>query len=262
MSKVSPVARAFHDAFERELLPLLGRIGLTRAKPKNVKPGLIVALAVRALEEQRRVEATLWCDGGSGANLRFRFDVVEPLQGLECSRQIELELPWPDPDYPKQRHLEFCGNELRPGESAAQLTKAITLLAGGLAANADRIARAVPELAHELRAAADDGAWRSAVERSAELWRTRHVRGELDERSAAATVVFVGSQLVSVDADGARLTFRFDARAFDRALPVSVSGWHRTPAGTRVARKLTNGATTWTFDFDGKLVSVTGASRE
>jgi hypothetical protein len=260
-SKQSPESAALHEAFDRHFLPLLQRLGFATQKPKNVKPGLVVAFAVRPLDEQRRLEATLWCDGGSGHNLRFRFDLVEPVQGVECSRQLDLKVPWPDPNYPNPLSLDFSGGEFLPHESPDRLKMAIAFLAGAFALNADKIAEAVPELAEALREAQSEGSWRDAAARAGDLWKNRHQRGDIDERSVAATVVFVGSNLATVDAEGVRLTFRFDTRSFNRNLPVSVSGWYSTAAGTRAAMRLKNGEITWNFDQRGQLASVEPGDR-
>ena len=85
---------------------------------------------------------------------------------------------------------------------------------------------------------------------------SRNVRGETEDREVPATVLFAGSGLVTLDAEGVRLTFRFDASSFDRAQPVFVSGWHTTPAKTRVASVLINGPRTWRFDPQGKLIAM------
>ena len=144
-----------------------------------------------------------------------------------------------------------------PGQNVVQLAKAIAFLAGALAASADQLAAAVPELASDLGSACREGPWLAAAERAAELWMTRHTRGEVNHQVVPATVIFVGSKLVTVDADGVRLTFRFDTRAFDRSAPVSVSGCYLTPAGTRKATQLAAGSNTWTFDLSGTLVQAT-----
>jgi hypothetical protein len=256
MAKPSPISAALNQAFHEHFFPLLERIGFGSTKPKRIKPGLVVAMATRKLDDQRRLEATLLCDGATGNNLRFRFDVVEPINGLECQRQVELDVPWPDPDYPKPRSFEFSGGDFLTHQSEERLKTAIAALAGGFAANASLIAREVPELADPLRIASADPRWQGAVVHAAELWRTRHMRGAVEDRPVSATVVFLGSKLLTVDADGVRLTFRFETSSFDRTKPISVSDWHETPAGTRAAMKLTNGASTWRFDQRGQLVSV------
>jgi hypothetical protein len=93
------------------------------------------------------------------------------------------------------------------------------------------------------------------MRRAQELWARRHVRGEVASHTLPATVVFVGGKLVTLEVEGERHTFRFDTQRFDRSLPVSLSGWYQTAAGTRRALTLTNGPRTWSFDFAGQVVS-------
>jgi hypothetical protein len=245
MSK-SPVSAAFHQAFAAEFMPLLQRIGLEPAKPSHVKPGLLVAQASRALKNGKCLEVCLWCDGGTGHNLRFRVDV-------ETTGQVDLNVPWPDPAFPNPRTLDFSGQEFLPGQDTEQLTKAIAFLAGAFAACADQLANAVPELRDHLETASREEPWLAAKHRAGQLWRTRHSRGDVDHRAAPARVIFVGANLVMLDADGVRLTFRFDTRAFDRGAAISVSGWFLTPAGTRRATQLNAGDKSWTFDVAGAL---------
>src|SRR5688572_18646934 len=124
MAKASPISAALNEAFKERFLPLLERIGFGLSKLKRVKPGLVAAMAARRLDDQRRLEATLWCDGGTGNNLRFRFVVIEPINGLECERQIELDVPWPDPAYPKPRGLDFSAGDFLPHENQDRLETA------------------------------------------------------------------------------------------------------------------------------------------
>lgn len=259
MSKPSPVAVVLHETFEAALLPLLRSVGFAPARLSNVKPGLVVACAARPLDDRRRVEVTLWCEGGTGHGLRFRLDVVGPVNGVECHGEIELRVPWPEPESPRPSTLEQAAGQFLPHENPQRLRTAVTFLACAFAACADEIAGAVPELAPALRDAQATPAWRAAEKRARELWQGRHARGDVEERPVPATVVFVGGKLLMVDADGARLTFRFDTGAFDRTQPVSVSGWCRTAAGTSVATRLTCGCRTWTFDLRGELVGVGSA---
>ena len=134
MATPSPVASALHSTFERDFLPLLESLGFSPTKLKNRKPALVVASATRALSETRRLEATLWCDA-RGSNLRFRFDVVEPINGVACTRQLDLEVPWPNLGYPKPAKVDFSGGSFRPQESPERLTTAVTFLAGAFAAS-------------------------------------------------------------------------------------------------------------------------------
>jgi hypothetical protein len=127
-------------------------------------------------------------------------------------------------------------------------------VAGGFAASFEDLALAIPELADDLRLAGREPGWVNAATRAAELWGSRAMRGEVDDPSVAAAVVFVGANLVIVNADGERLTFRFDTRDFDRTASISVSGWYLTPAATRRALRLTSGRMTWHFDPNGAFV--------
>jgi hypothetical protein len=189
------------------------------------------------------------------------------VHGVECSEQIDLEVPWADASGLARQHdrreaatraaLDFSGKEFLPAQDVEQLRKAITFLAGGFAAAHEALANAVPELADSFRGASQEPAWIAARDRAAELWKTRHLRGEMDERSAPATLVFVGANLVTVASDGQRLTFRFDTNDFDRSGPFSLSGWVTTAAATRRATRLTAGRTTWHFDPAGVLTHVT-----
>lgn len=170
---MTPVSSAFLSAFDEKFLPLLKQLGMARTKPKRVKPGLITAAATRSIGELRRIEATLWCDADRGTNLRFRFDVVEPINGVECTRQVELTLPWPDPAYPKPRTLDSSGKDFLPEKSPERLATAISFLAGAFAASLTST-QELPELSQDLQTAASTAEWKAAIERAKGLWATRH----------------------------------------------------------------------------------------
>ena len=243
MAKRSPFSDALHDAFDRELLPLLAAVGFSRSKVENVRPGNVVASAARQFARGRRVEAALWCDAATGAHLRFRIDVIDG----QLSEEVKLEFPWPaTPADPGRVSL----GDFHPEESPARLALAVAFQAGVLAGNAERLAAKIPELADAIRGAAAQ-AWQAASKRGFEIWKARNVRGEIEDEPLAGEVAFVGESLAIVVTARARLTFRFDTSGFDRSAPVSVSGWFRTPAGTWAATKLVNGERTWTFDFRG-----------
>lgn len=239
MAKRSPFSDALHAAFDRELFPLLARLGFSKSKLDGVRPGNVVASAARALDPDRRVEAALWCDAGTGQHLSLRVDVVAPRGGVLLHDEVKLGL---------------STRELAAHESPERLELAIAYVAGSFAAGAEALARAAPELADDVRRARETPEWRAAAERARAIWETRHVRGAIEDCPVEATIVFVGAKLLVVQADGARVTFHFDTSGFDRGAPVFVSGWFRTPAGTRGATKLGNGAREWNFDFRGQLV--------
>jgi hypothetical protein len=246
MAAQSQVSQAFHAAFEGAFLPLLRTLGFVVVKPKNVKPGTVVAQAQRAIDATRRLEVTLW--SGPGKPLDFRFDRVEPINGVECTGEIPLVTPWPDPAYSRPPQLSLAANELRPHESPERLAAAIEFLAGAFASAVD-----APELSADLEAARHTDAWREAIARAKAHWERRHLRGEINDRVVKADIVFVGAQILMVDAEGARLTFRFDTKELDRSQPVSVTRWFKTPAGTVGALRLVNGSKAWDFDARGEL---------
>ncbi len=251
---VSVVSETLHAAFTTEFASLLRRLAMTPATLRSAKPGLVAALAVRDVGADR-LEVCVWCDGGTGTNLRLRVDRVAQRGGLELTQQIALVVPWAkDPVRPGETSLDFAGQEFRPHESPERLREAIAFLAGGFAAGAPRLAAAVPELRREIEEAASSAEWRAAVDRAADAWRSRHVRSNLDARKVHARPVFVGSGLVTVDAEGERYTFRFDTTGLDRGSPMFVSGRFLTPAATRRATRLTAGATSWHFDAAGTFM--------
>lgn len=158
---------------------------------------------------------------------------------------------------PAPTSLHFSGKEFLPQQGDEQLRKAISFLAGAFAGSVDQLATALPELEVDLARVAREPSWAAAAKRAAELWSTRHVRGEVDDTRVAASIVFVGAGLVTVSAQGEHHTFRFDTRDFDRAAAVSVSGFFLTPAATRKATRLRAGETIWHFDPGGTLTHVT-----
>ncbi len=236
MARRSPFSDALQAAFDRELFPLLARLGFSKSKIEHVRPGNVVAAAARSLDAGRRVEAVLWCNAATGGNLSFRVDVVVPGAGAPLHHEVKLPI---------------ATSELAPHESPERLELAIAYIAGSFAGNAELLASAAPALAADVRRASETPEWKAATARAKEIWETRHVRGAIEERPVPAKVVFVGAKLLVLEADGARITFHFDTSKLDRSAPMSISGWFETPAGTRSATKLLNGPRTWTFDFRG-----------
>lgn len=232
---------SLHEAFERSFLPLLRALGFESAKAKKVKPGNTVALARRVIDAERRLEVTVW--SGPGRPLAFRFDRVEPINGVECTVEIPLLSPWPDPTTPKPAPLSLAVSALRPEESPERLTVGVEFLAGAFAA-----------VAPEAEALRQTELFVNAVARAKSHWDGRHQRGAIEERSVTGTIVFTGAQLLMVEADGVRLTFRFDTSELDRAQPLSVSRWFKSPAGTPGALRLVSGRKTFDFDERGQRV--------
>jgi len=186
MSRTSPVSVSFHEAFRSDWMPLLESIGFSSAKPSHLKPGLVVELARRPLDARRSVEATLWCNGGSGLHLSFRLDIAETVDGVVHYTQVQLPMPWPDPSARRAGMLDSAVRELLPHESVERLRLGIAFLAGGFAANAETIAQAIPELACEIRNASRTAPWLESAARAAAIWKDRHVRGEIEDEPVAA----------------------------------------------------------------------------
>lgn len=251
MTSRSPISHALHDAFARHVLSILEPLGFEHSKPAHTRPGLVAVGAIRVLAPERRAEATLWCDGGTGANLRVRIDRVEPIRDNVTWGEVELGLPWDDGASPNQRSIGSACAEFLPHESEARLRLAVEFIAGGIAANNTSLAAAFPELAEELEAARSTSRWQGALDRGRQLWEERHVRGDVETRTEPARVVFVGKGLVTVESVGTRFTFRFDTQGFDRKEPTWVGAWYKTPAGSYRAYTLVNGSRTWRFDVRG-----------
>src|SRR5438445_146238 len=121
MAKPSPVAQAFHETWRRDFLPLLTLAGFASATRERVKPATITELVRRPLAAGERLEAWLWCDGGTGHSLQLRIDRVEPREGTEIFHDIELLVPWAT-DRPAS--LRFAAKELLPEQGLDRLTLA------------------------------------------------------------------------------------------------------------------------------------------
>lgn len=228
---------SLHAAFEASFLPLLRALGFEPAKAKHAKPGNTVALARKVLSPERRLELTVWT--GPGRPLAFRFDRIEPLTGVECTVEIPLRSPWDERSTP----LSVAVAELRPEESPERLTAGVEFLAGAFAA-----------VAPEAEAQRHTELFQQAIARAKSHWDRRLQRGPIDERAVPATIVFAGAQLLMVEADGVRLTFRFDTKELDRSKPLQVARWYTSPAGTPGALQLVSGAQVWNFDERGQRV--------
>lgn len=247
---MSAVSVAFHTAFAEHVMPVLASIGFVPSKASHVRPGLVADVASRPLDANRRLEATAWC-GPDGTQLRFRFDVVESIGGVECHREVAL--PWQD------GNLAGSVDELRPQESIERLQLSIAFIAGVLATSATRLADAVTEIAADVRRAATSPIWRSCADGAVNAWENRHRRGEIEHDPVPGKLVFNGDELVYIEAGGRRLMFRVPGRELDTRAPIIVSDWHQTAARTRVATRLTNGSRTWVFDLRGSLVTTAPA---
>jgi len=162
-------SNVLQTSFERELLPLLELLGFERAQPNvHARPGFVVECASRAYKEGWRIEAWLWCDAASFRNLHFQIAEIESGEG---SRGIVLELPWAG----ERGLLEFAANEFLPcaeggPTSTEQLERAVSFLAGALAACSEQLVRELPGLTEAVGSAAHDARWVAARQRSEALW--------------------------------------------------------------------------------------------
>jgi hypothetical protein len=241
MSARSPDSQALYEAMETELMPPLSPLGFARAPPRHKpQPGFIVHCAERPLASGRTLIATVW-NGG-----QFGLEIMWVADGIEFRDQVKLLQPWVAPGFRERAPLQVWGTDV---------LQSLTFMAGGIAYNVEAISASVPELAPMLKELSVGPLWVRARERTEAMWKTRLIRGDVDETKEAATVVFVGAKLVTVQADGVRQSFSFDASAFDREKPVFMSGWFTTPAGTRRALRLHCGERTWTFDPSGVLTT-------
>ncbi len=170
-TRVSCPSNALQASFERKLLPLLELLGFERVKPDDhARPGFVVECASRPYNDGWQLEAWLWCDEATFRNLHFQIAEIESGEG---SRGIVLELPWPG----ARSLLEFAGNEfLGHGPGAAsedQLERALTFLAGALAACSEQLVRELPGLEEAVRTAEHDPRWIDARARAEMLWQQR-----------------------------------------------------------------------------------------
>ncbi|MFL5321269.1 MAG: hypothetical protein ACJ790_16535 [Myxococcaceae bacterium] len=239
------MSRALHEGFERDFLSLLAPLGFTPgARPPSLRPGYVFVRAERVVPAEPTLSVELWCMGGTGDQLRMRVE--------RDGREFAMKAPWKDPAWPNAKDLGFAASDFRPGESVEQLRIAIQFLAGAFAAAATQLGDSAPVLVK----AADSPSWKAAAARSEELFRTRFMRSDLEERPSEGKFVFVGAALAVIEADGERLTFKFDTTLIDRSKPPMVSGWWKTPAGTKQASTLTVGEVTLNFDQSGALLKT------
>jgi len=256
MTQRSPDSQALHDGFDRHVLPVLAPLGFASvAVPKDSHAvGWTVIAAEHTLASGARLRAEL----ASAATSAPRFQLTGP-SGL-----IELMCTETDPDYPKRPTLARAvasfetSVEVREGGEplAARRRLALEFLAAEIAATADQLVAAVPELAPRIEAARRTPAWADAAARARSLWDNRNVRSDAEDRPIEGTFKFFGAALAIVEADGRPFTFRFDTSKIDRTRTPVVSGWRTTPAGTKQPSELRVGDVRLRFDPTGKLTGA------
>ena len=119
---------------------------------------------------------------------------------------------------------------------------------------APQIADKVPSLAAELKAASSSEAWRQAATDREGLERTKNVARERGPAWVNGTVVFRGAQLLVVQADGSRFTFKFDTSRIPDAKDIAVGDLWESWTGNLSARKLKVDNTVVAFDYDGTVL--------
>jgi hypothetical protein len=119
---------------------------------------------------------------------------------------------------------------------------------------APQIADKLPSLAAEVKAASASAVWQRAAADREELERTRNVARERGPGWIDGTVVFRGAQLLLVQADGTRFTFKLDTSRLPDSKEVAVGELWESWTGEISARKLRMNDAVITFDHDGKLL--------
>lgn len=189
-----------------------------------------------------------------GRAVWVRFSFVKDAE-LELRQDIWLETGPSDyePIYrgQKTRWLPHADPSLKP----VLLERECRLLASQLVLEgAPRIAAQIPSLMSELGAVGSSAAWQQAAAAREQLERTRNVARERGPAWVHGTVTFRGAQLLRVQADGTRFTFKLDTSKLPNTQDAAVGeiweGW----TGSLAARKLRLGDKVVTFDYDGTVL--------
>jgi len=238
--------------------PLLAPIGLEEAPyPERLTVGVVARALKRALGDHRFFYVTCWCDGGTGDNLRWRLDVHDKVGW----RDLSIVFPLERPGYPPARPLggtQTCLSEFQPLRGPNNFERAIHFLGPLLITLHPQIAEQVPELREDIRVALTTDAWKVALEAAPRLWGARFVQGDLDLTEVPAKITFLGRNIIVLDANGERVSFKLATAGIASSSTAMVSGWWVTPAGTRSATVLRIGDRRWIFDFSGKLLEEVG----
>ena len=254
MATRSLESQVLHDGFDAYVLPILAPLGFVRAEtPRDHQAvGWTNLVASCALPSDTSMHFELF--GAASTSPRCNF--IGPIRGIElmCSQR--------DPSAPNLTTLSHAmsyfenAGDFRRGvaDLVARRKLAIEFLACEFVVASDQLVAAVPELQARVDSARRTELWRLAPARANELWATRALRSEVDDRIVLGTFTFFGAGLVTVQADGQRYTFKFDTSRIDRNLSPMLSGWWTTPAGTQRPSKLTIGNVVLCFDPAGTLL--------
>lgn len=243
-------------AVESHLVPVVRHVGMSQmANPGPVRPGIVARTLGRALRDGRSFILQIWCEASTSQGLTWRFDVRDG----DLWHDLQLTFPFDREGYSPARPSggsHSCLQEFHPHRSPANFDRAVQFLAALFVTHAPEISRQVPELLAPLEAAASAPEWRAALLAGPRLWSHRAVTGDIDPTELAATIVFVGANLLVLDAGGRRVSFKFPVQGISKTDGARVSGWWTTPAGTHAATVLRIGSRTWQFEPSGKLVAT------
>lgn len=248
-----PITLTFRDArservtqatalIEEHLEPLLLPLGFRPGKIAADYPTIQFAVGfVRRL------------DDGQAVWVRYSF----PKESVTLTLKQDLWLQKGRNEYDaiyrgqETRFLPDANKNLLP----ALLHRECRLLASQLVLDcAPQIADKVPSLAAELKAASSSEAWRQAATDREGLERTKNVARERGPAWVNGTVVFRGAQLLVVQADGSRFTFKFDTSRIPDAKDIAVGDLWESWTGSLSARKLKVDNTVVAFDYDGTVL--------
>ena len=252
----SAATKTLRQAVELHLIPVVRHIGMSQmANPGPVRPGVVACTLGRALRDARCFILQVWCEARTSQGLTWRLDV----RVGEVWHDLQLTFPLDREGFPPARPAggsHHCLQEFHPHRSPADLDRAIQFLGALFVTYAPEISQQVPELATPIEVAMSTPEWRAALLAAPRLWSHRSVSGDIDPTEHPATILFVGANLLVLDAGGRRVSFKFPVQDISKADAAHVSGWWTTPAGTRAATVLRIGNRTWQFEPSGKLIAT------
>jgi len=252
---VEPIRLTFRDARSERVAeamalirehfePLLQPLGLKRGKIAADYPTIQFAVGyVRPLEDGR----SLW--------VRYSFPKEGRALTLKQDIWVEKGRDAYDAVYRGQetRFLPDASNDLVP----ALLQRECRLLAAQLVLDgAPLIADKIGFLAPDIRTANASAIWQRAAADREQLERTKNVANERGPELIKGTVVFRGAQLLLVQADGIRFTFKFDTSWLPDTKDVVVGELWESWSGGVSARKLKVGSAVVIFDYDGRVLQT------
>jgi len=252
----SDASTLLRTAVDAHLVPIAQPIGMSVvANLGGVRPGLVACTLGRPLLAGTVLVWQVWCQGKTRHGLTWRLDVKDG----ELWRDVPVLFPFEREGFPPARPSGGSHHELgdfHGDRSPEVFHRAIECLGAIFVARATDIVRFVPELAAPVESATSTPAWQAAVRSGPRLWAHRFVTGDIDPTEIPGTIAFVGQNLVTIEAGGQRVSFKFPVQNVSKSDQAHVSGWWTTPAGTRAATVLRIGDRTWRFEPSGKLIAT------